>query len=77
LERLDYTSKESVVSSLSAPHKQSDDSLNSENTVKRTSHEDPSLKTPELKATKLLSADNLEETGVEGDVDEDDNQYGC
>jgi hypothetical protein len=36
-----------VVSSLS-PHKQSDDSLISENMADSTSHEDPPLKTPEL-----------------------------
>ena len=29
-----------------------------------------------MAATELLSVDNLEETGVEGDVDEDDNEYG-
>ncbi len=29
-----------------------------------------------MAATELLSADNLEENGVEEDVDEDDNEYG-
>jgi hypothetical protein len=29
-----------------------------------------------MAATELLSVDNLEENGVEGDVDEDDNEYG-
>jgi hypothetical protein len=29
-----------------------------------------------MAATELLSVDNSEENGVEGDVDEDDNEYG-
>ena len=29
-----------------------------------------------MAATELLSADNLEENGVEEDVDKDDNEYG-
>ena len=28
-----------------------------------------------MAATELLSVENLEENGVEGDVDEDDNEY--
>jgi len=44
------TSTESVVSSLSPPRKQADDSLTSENTAETTSHNDQSLETPELKA---------------------------
>ncbi len=38
------------MSSLS-PHEQTDDSLTSEKTAKTTSHEDQSLKTPELKSS--------------------------
>ena len=30
----------------------------------------------EMAATELLSTDNLEENGVEGNVEEDDNEYG-
>ena len=54
--RLTNTSTESVVSSLS-PHTQSDDSLTSasENMVESTSHEDLSLKTPELKSVLEVS----------------------
>ena len=37
-------------SSLS-PREQADDSLTSENTAETTSHEDPSLKTPELNSS--------------------------
>jgi hypothetical protein len=82
--RLTNSSEESVVSSLGTCE-QFDDSLTSEKTAKTTTaHEDQSLKTPQLKssvggwpkgsrmaknATKLLSADNLEENG-------DDDEYG-
>jgi len=48
--RLTNLSEESVGSSL-GPHKQSDDSLTSENVAKTTSHEDQSLKTPQLKSS--------------------------
>jgi len=44
------TSTESVVSSLSSPREQADDSLTSENTAETTSHNDQSLGTPELKS---------------------------
>ena len=44
------TSTESVVSSLSSPRKQANDSLTSENTTETTSHNDQSLGTPELKS---------------------------
>ena len=48
--RIPNSSTESVVSSLS-PRKQADDSLISENMAETTSHEDPSLKTPELNSS--------------------------
>ncbi len=48
--RLTNTSESSVVSSLS-PHRQADNSLTSENTTKKTSHNDQSHKTPELKSS--------------------------
>ena len=49
--RIPNSSTELVVSSRSSPQKQADDSLTSENTAETTSHEDPSLKTPELKSS--------------------------
>jgi hypothetical protein len=48
--RIPNSSTESVVFSLS-PHEQADDSLTSENMAETTSHEDPSLKTPELNSS--------------------------
>jgi len=44
------TSTKSVVSSLSSPHEQADNSLTSENTAETTSRNDQSLGTPELKS---------------------------
>ena len=44
------TSTESVVSSLSSPREQANDSLTSENMAEKTSHNDQSLGTPELKS---------------------------
>ena len=44
------TSTLSVVSSLSSPCEEADDSLTSENTAKTTSHNDQSFGTPELKS---------------------------
>ncbi len=47
---LTNTSESSVMSSLS-PHGQADNTLTSENTAKKTSHDDQSHKTPELKSS--------------------------
>jgi hypothetical protein len=48
--RLTNTSESSVVSSLS-PHRQAENLLTSENTAKKTSHDNQSHKTPELKSS--------------------------
>ena len=48
--RIPKSSAESEVSPLSSCNQADEDSLTSENTTETTSHEDPSLKTPELKS---------------------------
>jgi hypothetical protein len=61
--RIPNLSTESVVSSLLSPRKQADDSLTSENTAETTSHEDPSLKTPELAQPQLQRRQRWQRSG--------------